>query len=355
MRYVLILLGLMFANVASAMDCEKVPTCEELGYSTESDPNCAEDGYMYCPFDKEYKACVQYNCAALGFTESDKTSWCNKLIKCQGNPLMTLCQNMCEVGDVFYADGTCGKANQYEPNSAPEPVGVVFWLKDNGAHGKVVNLHDLTTDENLNFDPEHPYEGANHNFPWGLYGTDIPEIKNYSKDSYISQYLQNGADSGLGQKNTQIAADFSSPTDSRCKTEFQRNTKEYNMFCHATAAKAALSFYPPHTLPNDSQVGQGRWYLPALGELFEMFGYDVQENKLSFNGVIRDKVNATLSLLKDKGINVTIYSNRDDSFIRSITEEDQKWDLQFNYYSGALNRAYKYNHSQIVIRPILAF
>ncbi len=95
MQYVLILLGVMFANVANAMDCEKVPDCESLGYSTKDDPNCANDGYMYCPFDQDYKVCVQYNCAALGFTESDKTSWCADLIKCKGNEKMTLCQKPC--------------------------------------------------------------------------------------------------------------------------------------------------------------------------------------------------------------------------------------------------------------------
>ena len=43
MRYILILLGLLVANAASAIDCEKVPDCESLGYSTENDPNCAEN------------------------------------------------------------------------------------------------------------------------------------------------------------------------------------------------------------------------------------------------------------------------------------------------------------------------
>lgn len=95
MRYILVLLGLMFTGVAQAIDCEKVPDCESLGYSTESEPNCADNGYMYCPFDKTYKRCVQYDCAALGFTESDKTSWCADLIECKGNPQMTLCQKAC--------------------------------------------------------------------------------------------------------------------------------------------------------------------------------------------------------------------------------------------------------------------
>ena len=89
------LLGLMFANVANALDCEKVPDCESLGYSKAEDPNCADNGYLNCPFDQDYKVCVQYNCEALGFTESDKTSWCADLIECKGNSQMTLCQKPC--------------------------------------------------------------------------------------------------------------------------------------------------------------------------------------------------------------------------------------------------------------------
>ena len=99
MRYVMFLLALLITNVANAMNCQKLPDCASLGYSKENDPNCADDGYMYCPFDQDYKVCVQYNCKALGFTESDKTSWCADLIKCKGNEKMTLCQKACIATD----------------------------------------------------------------------------------------------------------------------------------------------------------------------------------------------------------------------------------------------------------------
>ena len=95
MRYVLILLGLFVVNVANAMKCENLPSCEELGYSKESVKGCAEDGYVSCPFDETFRKCVEYNCETLGFTESDKRSWCADLIKCRGNEKMTLCQKSC--------------------------------------------------------------------------------------------------------------------------------------------------------------------------------------------------------------------------------------------------------------------
>ena len=95
MRYWMFLLGLLWIDTASALDCEKVPDCTSLGYSQEEDTDCEKDGFMYCPFDKSYKKCVQYNCEALGFTESDKTSWCADLVECKGNSKMTLCQKPC--------------------------------------------------------------------------------------------------------------------------------------------------------------------------------------------------------------------------------------------------------------------
>ncbi len=95
MRYLMFLLALLFTNVANAMECEKVPDCASLGYSTEPDQNCADNGYMYCPFDQNYKVCVQYDCAKMGFTESDKSTLCADLIECKGNSKMTLCQKAC--------------------------------------------------------------------------------------------------------------------------------------------------------------------------------------------------------------------------------------------------------------------
>ena len=99
MRYILILLGLIFAGVAQAIDCQTPPDCASLGYSREDDPNCADNGYIYCPFDENYKKCVNYDCVKMGFTESDKSSWCADLIECKGNEKMTLCQKPCFATD----------------------------------------------------------------------------------------------------------------------------------------------------------------------------------------------------------------------------------------------------------------
>ena len=369
MRYVLILLGLMFANVASAMDCEKVPTCEELGYSTESDPNCADDGYMYCPFDKEYKACVQYNCAALGFTESDKSSWCNKLIKCQGNPRMTLCQNMCEVGDVYYADGTCGYANDYD--STKIPVGVVFYVTDEGRHGKVVSLHELTFDENDNFNPENPFGQSKREPHFGLYNVK-PQMKGFASAQELISALQSPSSHAFaGLENTEILIS-TKPTNEKCLNGvYKEKTLDYNKNCQATMALAAHNFYPPKVERTNPITGQGKWYMPSVGEIVLEWNSDMSKLeernagstswwsiKNNVTPDVRDKVDQTLQALKDKNVQVDLLT-QDDHFQWSSSYLDETRYLAFLLYPRgtkegiiAMDGA---GGDAKPVRPILAF
>ena len=289
MRYMLILLGLLWVSTANAMDCEKVPDCESLGYSTESDPNCAENGYMYCPFDRAYKKCVQYNCAKLGFTESDKSTWCGKIVKCKGNKNFTACKALCEVGDVYYADGTCGYVQDYD-GSKP-PVGVVFYVTDNGRHGKVINLYNLgRSSGNANFDAKNPYNEAYSSFQWGDYGRYFSSITYYDCSKGYAQTIHERDPlfwDGVG--NTKEIATS------------QGNNLQY-------AASVANAFYPPDIAPVDSRLGAGRWYLPSLGEWMEIEGYnyDLVQScdaaREGWLGTSREIVNKTLRALATKGV-----------------------------------------------------
>ena len=148
MRYVLILLGLMFAGVANAIDCQKLPDCEELGYSKEEVKGCAADGYILCPFDDSYKTCVNYDCETLGFTESDKTSWCADLIECKGNPQMTLCQKPClattaqELKDLAES-GKCKIVTMKNDINLPEDMTLTLAENttiDGGGYGLTFNI-----------------------------------------------------------------------------------------------------------------------------------------------------------------------------------------------------------------------
>ncbi len=99
MKYVLFLIAILFSNQAVALDCSKQPTCEELNYSKDDDPQCAEDGYILCPFDSQYKKCVNFNCESLGFTKSDKSEWCADIAHCKTDENFTLCQTPCIAWD----------------------------------------------------------------------------------------------------------------------------------------------------------------------------------------------------------------------------------------------------------------
>ena len=89
----------LFSSQVVALNCEKQPTCEELNYSKDDDPQCAEDGYILCPYDQSYKKCVRYNCETLGFTQSDKSAWCADIATCKGDKSYTLCQTPCIAWD----------------------------------------------------------------------------------------------------------------------------------------------------------------------------------------------------------------------------------------------------------------
>ncbi len=45
----------------------------------------------------------------------------------------------------------------------------------------------------------------------------------------------------------------------------------------ALAASAANQFYAPGVDANDSELGQGTWYLPSIGELMDMYGTDISK------------------------------------------------------------------------------
>ncbi len=78
-------------NAYAALNCTTQPTCEQLGYSKSIDANC--DDYILCPFDTSYKKCItgKVDCAELGFTQDDKSEWCNKIVTCQTDSSYTLC------------------------------------------------------------------------------------------------------------------------------------------------------------------------------------------------------------------------------------------------------------------------
>ena len=97
-----------FAIGANAADetCDPMPDCEALGYVKDAD--CKQNTYVSCPYDTSYKRCVNNDCEALGYTETDKKSWCKEIVPCPTDASYTLCQKKC-------ADCTTGERAPYCP------------------------------------------------------------------------------------------------------------------------------------------------------------------------------------------------------------------------------------------------
>ena len=93
MKKILLFLLVLSFNAQAEKNCAELPDCEALGYYKGSDTRCDSDDshYIRCPYDKNYKRCVEYNCAKIGFTQTDKSAWCAKVIPCKNNPSYTLC------------------------------------------------------------------------------------------------------------------------------------------------------------------------------------------------------------------------------------------------------------------------
>ncbi len=96
MKYLYATLFTIIATNASAIDCNTIPDCISLGYSKNDVDGCNEDEYIYCPLDNSYKKCIkaQLDCASLGFTTDDKSSWCGSIITCPTDTSYTACTNL---------------------------------------------------------------------------------------------------------------------------------------------------------------------------------------------------------------------------------------------------------------------
>ena len=307
MRYIMFLLMMLLTGTAQAIDCDVAPTCAELGYTTEEDSYCADNGYMFCPLDHSYKKCVNMDCAKMGFTEDDKTSWCTDIVHCKGNKEMTLCNCLkarCNIGDVFYADGSCGDVKDYTEDKIP--VGVVYYTDCSGA-GKVISLKNLTLDSNYVFHPTRPFENTVYLLPWGLHGIDVPTLKNYETNlQLLAGFQTKDPELYNGEKDT---LNLINAYNNSCT--YDKGTKEYAQYCVATAALAAHQFYPLGVEANNTIVGAGRWYLPSLGELTELYGYNSDFSNLysGRTGETIAKVTQTLTALKSKAepLSLTLY------------------------------------------------
>ena len=104
----------------------------------------------------------------------------------------------------------------------------------------------------------------------------------------------------------------------------------------ALAATAANQFYAPGTSKNDANFGQGQWYLPAIGELMEMYGIDAANMTDGYgttgaNGENKTAINDALTTLKGLGVDCATLTN---GFYWSSSEYYNTSSWEFNMSSG---------------------
>ena len=98
------------------------------------------------------------------------------------------------------------------------------------------------------------------------------------------------------------------------------------------AATAANQFYAPGVDKSDANFGQGNWYLPSIGELMELYGYDTAgiENGYGTSGATGENkalINAALAKLGGDAAQLSngyYWSSSESNIISS-------WKLSMNY------------------------
>lgn len=243
--------------------------CQTMGYSTTTPVQCGDNSTaLSCPFDVNYRFCPALTCA---------------------------------IGDVFYADGTCGKVEDY--TASKMPIGVVFMLTDgNGLfkpsatvsnHGKILSLKDLKKNSDNVFDPVNPFDGENV-VAFGR-GTSGSKLADADDATLVKAYKNFQSDFYKGKELTAAIAK-SDYFYIGCGGNIERS-----------AAQVALAFYPHMSLAGDPKFGAGNWYIPSMGELIQFVGTDVN-SITSVNGSSGatktnvNKINAVLESLEAKGV-----------------------------------------------------
>ena len=81
-------------------------------------------------------------------------------------------------------------------------------------------------------------------------------------------------------------------------------------------AAACKNYTPDASLTNNADFGKGQWYLPSIGELTDMYGYDYSAMDMTIgygtSGAVGDnkaKINAALNALQNKGVDAKALTN----------------------------------------------
>ena len=255
-----------------------------------------------------------------------------------------------KVGDVMYQDKTYGAVSEYEGSKTP--VGVVVSVSETGRDVIILNLKDLTFNSQTevnNFNPDNPYGETINVIAWGVqtvaltFGTDdfVTDLQSscncncqfYKEENsscnltvetcVIEGKIFNAAacaceacPNGYVFENGVCVVD---PCAEKCTTAYplfagQDNTKAAieQIGNKALAAYAASQFYVGD---KNGDFGQGKWYLPSIGEWMYAYGTNVAQMKngdgeTGAEGNNNALINDALSTLLDKGIEADVLKSR---------------------------------------------
>ena len=84
------------STLCFAESCTAMPSCAELGYYRGTNIACGDDDsrYITCPYDSDYRKCVNYDCEEMGFIKdglAQLQTWCQNIIFCKKDRSYVLC------------------------------------------------------------------------------------------------------------------------------------------------------------------------------------------------------------------------------------------------------------------------
>ena len=137
---------------------------------------------------------------------------------------------------------------------------------------------------------------------------------------YGIQVLDDGKLSLDTTKNINLSGDYSQKlvngNPNLWAGEYNTDTIVNQMGEVNVAAWAASQFYAPGVSESDAEFGAGTWYLPSIGELCDLYGYDYDALDMSIGGGTsgatggnKALINAALAKLKAEGADAATLTN----------------------------------------------
>ena len=134
-----------FEAWAQTEECVEAPSCTELGY-TRTEDECPT-GSVKCPWNTGLVYCEcgeDYKYACDGDNEKAGDSQCNGLYaacSCADgykweNGGCVIQSEACEIGSIYYEDGTCLSAENHDTSKTV--LGIVVYVTDGGKHGQIM-------------------------------------------------------------------------------------------------------------------------------------------------------------------------------------------------------------------------